>query len=133
MSPWNPDMTPHFQEPEMQCQCGCGRADMDADFMEALQAIRQALGTLRVSSGFRCPEYNARVSTTGQTGPHTTGRAVDLQVMGGRAYALIAVAQAHGMTGLGISQKGARATRFVHLDNLQASDTGGMRPWLWSY
>ena len=133
MSPWNLDMTPHFQEPEMQCQCGCGRADMDADFMEALQAIRQALGTLRVSSGFRCPEYNARVSTTGQTGPHTTGRAVDLQVMGGRAYALIAVAQAHGMTGLGISQKGARATRFVHLDNLQASDTGGVRPWLWSY
>lgn len=133
MSLWDPHQTPSFRKEEMQCKCGCGRADMDADFMEALQAIRQALGPLRVSSGFRCPEYNARVSTTGQNGPHTTGRAADLRVMGGRAYALIGVAQTHGMTGLGISQKGASGTRFVHLDNLQARETGGLRPWLWSY
>lgn len=133
MMPWNPDDTGSFSRAEMTCRCGCGRADMDGEFMAALQDMREILGPLPVSSGYRCPAYNAHVSATGPNGPHTTGRAADIQVHGGRAFAFVAVAQQHGMTGLGISQKGPHATRFVHLDNLQAGDTGGLRPWLWSY
>jgi len=133
MTLWTPSETPYFSAIEMQCKCGCARADMDGDFMAALQALREVLGPLDVSSGFRCPAYNARISTTGSNGPHTTGRAADLRVQGHRAYALIGAAQAQGMTGLGVSQKGPHAARFVHLDNLPAGETGGMRPWLWSY
>lgn len=133
MSLWNSNDISDFSWLELQCKCGCERADMSGEFMAQLQSIRDVVGPMVVSSGFRCPLYNARVSRTGSDGPHTSGRAADIRVRGGKAYRLIEVAQAHGMTGLGISQKGPHPQRFVHLDNLQNGETPAPRPWVWSY
>ena len=128
MIDWNE--YPHFSMPEFMCKCGCGRADMDPDFIGRLQDLRDVFNApIRISSGFRCPDHNDRVSSTGRDGPHTTGKAADILVSGRDARDLVALADE--FTGIGISQKGDHASRFIHLDTLTAPDAP--RPWIWSY
>jgi len=122
--------TTHFSRAELQCHCGCGQCRMDTIFMTRLEQLRVAFGKpMRLSSAYRCPDYNERISKTGRTGPHTTGRAVDVLVSGEDAYRLVQLALEHGFTGIGISQKGAHENRFIHLDDME----GKTRPWVWSY
>ena len=119
-------MTPNFSNAELTCKCGCGMLPRK-DFMAKVQKLRDELGfTLPVTSAARCPLHNAAVSATGRTGPHTTGRAIDIGVRGDRAVMLIKAALNAGFTGIGISQKGA--SRFIHLDDLAEG-----RPNVWSY
>lgn len=123
---------PFFSHSELACR-HCSIERMDDLFMDRLIHLRQALNfPLPVSSGYRCPEHNARVSRTGRTGPHTTGRAADVRVYGHRAHELIKLACLHGFTGIGISQGGPHAARFVHLDDLPNAP-GQPRPWVWDY
>ena len=123
-------MTPHFSNAEISCRCGCGMLP-DKDFMDKIEALRLAYGKpLTVTSAARCPAHNAKESSTGRTGPHTTGRAIDLAVDRGNAYALTKLAFEHGFTGIGWQQKGA--SRFVHLDMLEDAP-GQPRPCIWSY
>jgi len=106
---------------------------MAAGFLDRLQAIRDLLGRpVAVSSGFRCPDYNVRVSTTGRDGPHTTGRAADIAVAGAEAELVEKLAIEFGMTGRGVKQHGDWEDRFLHLDDIEP---GGKhpRPRLWSY
>lgn len=112
----------------LSCGC-CGTRGMDDDFMLLLDRIRRTYGgPMVVTSGYRCPEYNTKVSSTGATGPHTTGRAVDIHVVGDEALRLIGAAIAEGATGIGVAQKGSWSGRFIHIDNLDEN-----RPWAWSY
>ena len=112
-------ITPNFSTDEMQCQCGCGANDMDDEFMRMLQALRKDMqGPLRVSSGFRCEDHNQSVSTTGRNCPHTLAKATDILISGERAMVLFEKARHIGFSGIGLSQKGNRASRFVHLDTL---------------
>lgn len=128
---WN--MLRYFKREEFVCHCGCGRADMDPTFMVWLDNLRHDLRRpMRVNSGFRCPEYNAKVSSTGLDGPHTTGKAVDVGMSGEAAFLLVSLAMARGVQGVGVKQKGAHEGRFVHLDTLR-HDEVGTRPWIWSY
>ncbi len=121
---------PDFIPSEFLCPC-CKTQQMDPGFLDKLQALRKAVNhPLHITSGYRCPKHNERVSKTGLTGPHTTGRAADLKVSGGRSLILVYEAVKAGMTGVGVSQKGPHATRFVHVDDLV---DGHPRPWLWSY
>lgn len=104
--------------------------------MEKLEALRTRYGRpLVVSSGARCPAYNATVSGTGETGPHTTGQAVDLVIARGEAFNLLRLVyqQTHlgvGFTGIGFKQHGDK--RFMHLDDLPNAP-GQPRPTIWSY
>lgn len=103
------------------------------DFMEKVEKLRIKLGRpVRVSSAARCPEYNAKVSHTGLTGPHTTGRAIDLLASGLVAYELLELAPMCGFTGIGVSQRGDHLKRFIHLDDLTNAE-GQPRPWVWGY
>ena len=121
---------PNFTEAEMCCKCGCGRADMDEGFMDRLQAMRTEAGIpFQVNSGYRCPDYNDRISTTGRNGPHPTGHAVDLGCSGGRAHEVQRLAHKHGMTGIGSKQHGPHEGRFLHLDDLKTPP----RPNIWGY
>lgn len=123
---------PNFTRAELACRCGCEGFVEVPEFLDRLQALRTAYARpLAVTSGYRCPEHNARVSGTGRTGPHTTGRAVDLAVRGAEAYKLLLLAFEHGFTGLGINQKGA--SRFLHLDDLPEGEPAAPRPTVWSY
>lgn len=125
-------ITDHFSENEMKCK-GSGDCAMQPQFMDALESIRVELGKpMVVTSGYRCPEYNDEVSSSGLTGPHTTGKAVDILCTGGVTMEIMRLAIKYGMTGIGVSQKGDHAKRFLHLDMLP-HNTSKPRPWVWSY
>jgi zinc D-Ala-D-Ala carboxypeptidase len=123
----------YFSLSELKCKCGkCGSTgnEMDAAFMQKLILLR---GELRIpfvlSSAYRCPAHNAKESSTGETGPHTTGKAVDILMRGADALKLIQYAINLGFTGIGIKQHGI--SRFIHVDTLAAPDYP--RPTVWSY
>lgn len=120
----------NFSLEELECHCGCGVAGMDPEFMQKLVLMRRDLGfAFKLSSAYRCPDYNERISHTGRTGPHTTGRAVDIVLAGAEAFKVVSNSVQYGFTGIGIKQHGSHAQRFIHLDDL----TGDLRPWVWSY
>ena len=122
--------TPHFTDAELACRCGCGMLPAP-DFIEKIEALRLLAGfPLIVTSAARCAAHNRAVSETGDSGPHTTGRAIDISVQGAQAYRLAQLALAVGITGIGVKQMGAG--RYLHLDDLQDSATSP-RPRLWSY
>lgn len=129
---WDDKRWPSFSIKELECK-GSGELIVVPAFMDKLQALRDAFGKpIIITSGYRCPEYNNEVSGTGKDGPHTTGRAVDIDVRGLDALQIIFLAKRLEFTGFGVSQKGDH--RFIHIDDL-TNEMGvtGPRPWIWSY
>lgn len=127
---WDIVRWPRFKPDEFTCRCGCGSNEMDAQFIDKLQSIRNEINyPMLVTSGYRCPDYNQEVSSTGPHGPHTTGKACDIAIAGNYTYRLLFAAFKAGMTGIGIKQKGSIASRFIHLDTLVTPP----RPNIWSY
>ena len=121
--------TKNFSDEELRCKC-CDDNFMDEAFLERLQTVRNKFGSaMHLSSAYRCPVGNDQVSITGRTGPHTTGRAVDVLISGKDSLRLISIALDCGMQGIGIKQHGEYASRYIHLDDL----TEGVRPHCWSY
>jgi uncharacterized protein YcbK (DUF882 family) len=122
----------NFTPDEMRCK-GTGKLLVIPEFMDRLQRLREAMNIpLVVSSGYRAPEHNEKVSSTGPNGPHTTGRAVDLKIYGPPAHKLIFVAINLGFTGIGVKQHGPVESRFIHLDDLPDA-ARRQRPTIWSY
>ena len=123
----------NFSRSEFECKCSCGKCEMDESFVKRLQHLRKQCGfPFVISSGYRCPNHNARVSSTGSVGPHTTGHAVDIVCSGENAVKLTSGARLYGMTGIGVKQHGPHGKRFIHLDDLQNA-VNQPRPWIWSY
>lgn len=123
---------PHFTRTELACR-HCGAFKMDDAFLDRIEHLRALFAKpMPVSSAYRCPEHNARVSSTGPDGPHTTGKAIDILVAGSDADRLLGLAYGLGFTGKGVSQKGRREARFIHIDDL-ANGPGCPRPTIWSY
>lgn len=123
---------PYFTVKEMECPCGCKGLPKDS-FMNKLVTVRELYAhPMIVSSAYRCPEYNAKVSTSGLEGPHTLGLAADFPVYGARALQLLSIAANHGMTGIGAAQKGPVKSRFLHLDSVENTIVYP-RPWIWTY
>lgn len=125
--PPKPPSTKNFSDLELRCSC-CGENKMDPSFLVRLQDIREIFGVpMHISSAYRCPIFNMRISKTGAKGPHCTGRAVDVLVSHQDALRLIRIALERGITGIGIKQHGDG--RFIHIDDL----SDGIRPHVWSY
>lgn len=124
---------PNFSPEELRCR-GTDQLLLVPESLDRLQAIRTGLGfPFAITSAGRSPEHNAIVSEkTGRDGPHTTGRAWDIAVLGENAYRLVCAAYGHGFTGIGVKQNGPHDKRFIHLDDI---GSGGRhpRPWCWSY
>lgn len=126
------NITEHFSNAELECHCGCGSNQMDLNFLELLEDLRAMVNKpLQLSSAYRCPSHNNAVSSTGKTGPHTTGQAVDILAFGELAFDIIQFAGQLGFTGIGIKQRGHFGGRFIHLDTLAVPDFN--RPRVWSY
>lgn len=124
-------ITEHFSYRELQCKCGCGRMETDNAFLLRLEDLRRAFGKpMIIGSGYRCPEHNDRVSSTGRTGPHTIG-AVDIRISGPDVHTLLQMAMIVGFTGIGVKQHGPMAGRFIHFDNLPVHTF--LRPRVWTY
>ncbi len=120
---------PNFTASEFRCK-HTGKLEMDANFMERLQALRAEYGKpMAISSGYRHETHPIEAAKE-TPGAHSTGRACDVRVMGGDALNLIALAVKNGFTGVGVKQKGGQ--RFLHLDDLPHDDKRP-RPWVWSY
>lgn len=100
--------------------------------MQRVVTLRTALDVkLPVRSAYRCPDYNAKISRSkSRTGPHTTGRAIDLGISGAAAFEAFALFEQLGFRGIGLDQKSG--IRYIHLDDLDGSDTQP-RPWVWTY
>lgn len=123
-------MTEHFTDAELSCSC-CKVCGFNSGTLARLERVRELFGKpMALSSAYRCPKHNAKVSHTGTHGPHTTGQAVDVVVAGSDALRLIKIAVDCGFTGVGVKQSGAFDSRFIHLDDLGA---GYPRPSVWSY
>lgn len=123
-----------FKKSEFDCRCGCGGNEMNPDFLKKLDDLRSRVDfPFIVTSGYRCPDHNEQVSSTGRNGPHTTGRAVDLSLFGQRAFNVMRQWTLGGWgTGIGLNQKGPHKKRFIHLDDLEA-DGKRFRPTVWTY
>lgn len=107
--------------------------NMCPEFLTMIDDLRDKCGfPFIISSGYRSPEYNEQVSSSGRTGPHTTGKAADISVYGENAHILLWHATDMEFSGIGISQKGNYKSRFIHLDTLP-NDDNHPRPWVWSY
>lgn len=132
--------------PEEMCSKGNGSILIVPTFMDLLQHTRDVFNAERmkmglpemgfiISSAYRDPKYNDKISSTGLDGPHTKGKAVDIKVHGAEAWALIAIAGAVGFTGCGVAQKLGTpySTRYVHLDTLTVEESNGQRPHMWGY
>lgn len=128
------DQVIFFKKKEFDCKCGCGKNEMDLVFLKKLDDARSRFDfAFIVTSGYRCPLHNSRVSTTGQNGPHTTGHAADLSLFGHQAHKVIQQGTLGGwFTGIGLKQHGPHRSRFIHLDDLQSTDDR-FRPTIWTY
>ena len=95
----------NFSRKEIECSCGCGGVIEDEVFLNNLQRLRGIYGRpMILTSAYRCPEYNASVSTTGLNGPHTQA-AVDVRVFGEEAYRLLWMQLVKGLQGLAYSRR----------------------------
>ena len=70
-----------------------------------LQALRDEIVPMPVTSGFRCDAHNNDVSTV-KNGPHTLAKAADILISGERAMQLFEKARQIGFSGIGLNQKG---------------------------
>ena len=121
----------YFTEEELACK-GTDECDMHPEFMEKLIAVREDYNEpMIITSGYRHLAYNDTIGGA-KNSPHLYGRAVDVKVVGGDALELIGAALRHGMTGIGVKQRGDHDRRFIHIDDMPQSDTHP-RPWIWSY
>lgn len=105
----------YFTKEEFVCnpeKCGCGQNWINETFIDWLDLIRDNAGVpFVINSGFRCPDYNNKVSKTGRDGPHTTGWAADIRTPNSiTRYAVRKAAMDLGCTRFG-SAKG-----FIHVD-----------------
>ena len=116
----------NFQPKELNCS-HCGSLHIHADLMDLLQQARNDIGSLSITSGYRCPVHNSATSKTGPSGPHTTGKAVDIAVRDSQHRKQLITYFAPEVTGLGIAKS------FIHIDLLYEEDGFEMRPNSWVY
>lgn len=112
-SPWQ-----YFSMKELSCQCGCGLMNMQPSFMQRTVQVRRQLGWWFVGiSASRCPLHNNNVGKTGYDGPHTYGRAIDVEVLNShKRFQLIDALLKAGFKRIGIAKS------FIHWDDLTPKD-----------
>lgn len=118
-------LSKNFKLEEFMCKCGCdstGDVPMQVAFIMKLQKMRDLYNKpMKITSGYRCPEYNAKIGGA-ENSYHMLGRAADIYCpKSSDRYALIKYALEAGFRGIGIGDN------FVHVDD---RDTGG-RCWLY--
>lgn len=106
-------MPKYFTEKEFtRCTPSCSMRDMDGEFLDLLDRIREKAGTpLVLNCAYRSREYDRIKGRTGNSA-HTRGRAVDIRCnTSANRYRIVSAALACGVTRIGIGKT------FVHLDN----------------
>ena len=93
-------LTQNFTFEELRCPC-CHEMEIDEDFLDTLQDMRDELGQpCIVTSGFRCEEHNRDVGGALRS-QHMSGLAIDIHCIDARfRYDLIKAAMFAGFTGI---------------------------------
>jgi|TARA_R100000781_G_scaffold92475_1_gene57341 uncharacterized protein YcbK (DUF882 family) len=128
---WDAERWPNFSFDEFKCKSS-GEVSISPVALDFLQAFRNMLGKgVSINSGYRCPEHNNSVSSTGLDGPHTTGFAIDISTNGQTQYQLLKFAMSYNPQPLGIGI----AKTFTHIDfcNADMNDKFTVRPNVWRY
>ena len=116
----------YFARSEFVCSC-CGKEDMDYDFVEVMDRLRETLGRrLIVTSGWRCKRYNKKVGGK-QNSAHLLGIAADITVVGSqRRFNIIDYGISLGITRFGIGKN------YMHID-IGDDTTGHPKRVIWTY
>ena len=116
-------------DPKLACSL-TGERKMNDEFMGKLDLLRERYGKpITITSGYRSPEYNSQVSSTGETGPHTTGRAVDIAVHSSRERSELMRILLHPDSPF---TRVTPAKSFIHIDDLTEED-GFAENVMWWY
>lgn len=122
----------YFTDRELFCPC-CDFQGMQPSFMHKIELLREACEfPFIVTSAFRCVSYNEEIGGA-KNSAHLLGQAMDIKVSHEKAFKLVSLAPQFGFTGIGVSQKGPKESRFIHLDNVPRHDPTVPRPRIWSY
>jgi len=128
-----------FKREEFACSSS-GEALMDANFLQALEQIREALGEqMVITSGYRSDQHPITKAKIEEGAPHGgahhLGLAADVHCAGPKAMKIIALAVDNSaIHGIGVKQNGAWNSRFIHLDSVPFENNFGLnRPAIWSY
>ena len=131
---WPESRWPSFSfKEEIACK-ETGTCYIDPDFMDSLQAMRNAIGKpLIITSGYRSPKHSIEAAKN-RPGAHPTGKAVDIKCSGPWAHEVLRCLMAYGFTGIGVQQDGPHGDRFLHADRITAEEGfHAPRASLWSY
>lgn len=110
----NWDKYENFNEREFSCS-HTGKVRMLEDFVDVLQAIRNAYSKpIVISSAYRHPTHPIEIEKN-RPGEHSFGAAVDVLCSGKDALEILFYAQNFGIKRIGVNQKGNHASRFIHL------------------
>lgn len=72
-------LSPHFSANEFACPCNsCTDNFIDDALLDKLEQVRVAIGPLKITSGYRCPQHNKDVGGA-LSSSHMAGLAVDIQ------------------------------------------------------
>lgn len=80
----NIQLSKHFNSNEMDCKCkldSCLETPIDINLIVGLEKLRSIVGPLKITSGFRCKEHNAKIGGRPKS-KHLLGEAADIQSKG---------------------------------------------------
>ncbi len=90
----------YFGPDEFKCECGCG-GDVKQELKDQMNKVREIIGVeMNITSGFRCPEQNARDDGAPDS-LHMDGEAADAQIADRSAEMIDKLAEAGQAAGLG--------------------------------
>jgi zinc D-Ala-D-Ala carboxypeptidase len=110
---------PHFTPQELACDCNrhCkGEYFHDPAFLDALEALRAAVGPIKINSARRCKGHNKAVGGA-RSSMHMRSLAADISLTGHDRKALAIAARKAGFRGIGYGRT------FLHVD------LGARRAW----
>lgn len=119
----------YFKASEYTCKCGCGYCNPSDELIKVCDTIREYVGVaLRVSSGCRCANHNARVGGVPNSN-HITGHAADLIPTGGLTPSKLwaAIKELHKAGALPQLAGLGRYDTFCHVDT--RPKVGRLREW----
>lgn len=76
-------ITKSFSSLEMDCQCKlptCTKTLINLEHMNKLQELRDKWGSIKINSGYRCPEHNKNIGGEAKS-IHMQGSATDIIVL----------------------------------------------------
>jgi len=114
-------LSKNFQEHEYACHCPCGKMIAKPRLVEAIQELRDVIGVIILSCGYRCPKHNKEIGGA-KNSYHMKGMAADCIFPGQKLFdAYMEAVKIPAFQGIGIyppwvDDVGKVHGNFLHLD-----------------